>query len=130
MSQRSLAKLSRRERQLLDVLYQHGEASVADIRKALPDPPSYSAVRALMGVLEEKGLARHRREGRAYLYSPSIPRDEASRSALRHLVRTFFDNSVEDVVAALVDLKSSRMTDEEYVRLLALIQEKRQQEDE
>ena len=125
MSRKQLNQLSRRERQIVDILYRQGEAAVAEVLKAIPDPPSYSTVRALLAVLEEKGYVRHRQQGRQYLYSPTVSRNQASRTALKHVVQTFFDDSVEDVVAALMSLKSTRISAEEYERLSRLIEVKR-----
>ncbi len=121
MSRRQLNQLSRRERQIVDILYRQGEAAVADVLGAMPDPPSYSTVRALLAVLEEKGYVRHRRQGRLYLYCPTLSRTQASRTALKHVVNTFFDDSVEDVVAALMSMKSTQISAEEYERLSRLI---------
>jgi len=94
--------MSRRERQVMDILYREGRATVARIREQIPEPPTYSAVRALMRVLEEKGRVRHEEVGLQYVYSPAVPRDEAKESAMGHLVRTFFGGSAEEAVAALV----------------------------
>ena len=121
MSRKQLNQLSRRERQIVDILYRQGEAPVADVLEAIPDPPSYSTVRALLAVLEEKGYVRHRRQGRQYMYSPVVSRTQASRTALKHVVNTFFDDSVEDVVAALMSMKSTQISAEEYERLSRLI---------
>src|SRR4029078_10085385 len=85
--------LSRRERQILDILYERGEATAADVQIALPEPPSYSAVRALLRILEEKGHVRHKQDGPRYVYLPTLARDNAKRSALRHILKTFFDRS-------------------------------------
>lgn len=104
--------LSRRERQIMDVVYRLGEASVADVQEGIPDAPSYSAVRALMGVLEDKGELTHRRVGPRYVYSPTTPADEASASALERLLRTFFDGSPTKAMAALVDLSEDLPEDE------------------
>lgn len=125
MSKKQHNQLSRRERQIIDILYREGEAGVADVLKALPDPPSYSTVRALLAVLEEKGQVKHRKKGRQYLYSPVVSRSRASRTALKHVVNTFFDDSVEDVVAALMSMKSTQISAEEYERLSRLIEDKR-----
>lgn len=114
--------LSRRERQVMDLLYERGRATVADVLAGLADPPSYSAVRALLRVLEEKGHVVHAEERRAYVYRPAVPREHARRSALRHLVRTFFGNSAEQTVAALLDLKGKQLTAEELDRLAALVE--------
>jgi len=119
-------KLSRRERQILDVLYQRGSASVAEVRRALPDPPSYSAVRALLRILEEKGHARHAEKEMRYVYLPALPRERARRSALRHLLETFFEGSTEQAVAALLDRSTARLTPEELDRISVLIAKARQ----
>ena len=96
-------QLSRRERQIMEIVYQRGTASAADVMDNLPDPPGYSAVRAMLRILEEKGYLEHEKQGPRYVFRPTLPRDEASRSALRQLLRTFFDGSVEQAVAALPD---------------------------
>lgn len=98
--------LTRRERQIMDVIYRSGRATAAEVREGLPDAPSYSAVRALLRLLEEKGHVRHEADGPRYVYSPTTPRDDAGRSALLHLVSTFFEGSVEDAVSTLLDEKS------------------------
>src|SRR5262245_36184808 len=90
-----LTDLSRRERQIMDLLFQRGRATAAEVRAGLPDPPSYSAVRAMLRVLEEKGHVRHAQEGQRYVYLPRLARERAKRSALRHVVKTFFDGSAE-----------------------------------
>jgi len=120
-------KLSRRERQILDVLYQRGSASVAEVRRALPDPPSYSAVRALLRILEEKGHARHEEKDMRYVYLPALPRERARRSALRHLLETFFESSTEQAVAALLDRSTARLTPEELDRISVLIAKARKE---
>lgn len=120
-------QLSRRERQIMDFLYQHGRATAAEVQANLPDPPSYSAVRAMLRVLEEKGHAQHEQDGPRYVYRPSVARDRAKVSALRHLVRTFFDGSREQVVAALLDDDTSQMSDDELDRLSRLIDRARQE---
>ena len=127
MKKKDLDRLSRRERQILNIIYRENEATVAEVLTALPDPPSYSAVRALMGVLEEKGLVKHRKRGRAYLYRPTISQNQAGDSALRHVVQTFFDGSVAGVVASLVDQSDKSLSDDELARLEALVAEKRKQ---
>jgi predicted transcriptional regulator len=121
----SHAHLSRRERQIMDILFAAGEASAADVRKALPDPPSYSAVRALLGILEEKGHVNHRRQGRAYVYSPTVSQTKAARSALKHVVRTFFDDSVEQTVATLLSMSSAKVPQEEIDRLTELLESRK-----
>ena len=115
--------LSRRERQIMDILYRRGRASAQEILEAMPDPPTYSAVRAKLRVLEEKGHIRHEEEALRYVYVPTVARDSARRSALRHLLSTFFENSVEQAVAALVDLSAANLSREELDRISSLIDE-------
>jgi predicted transcriptional regulator len=115
--------LSRRERQMMDILYARGRATAAEIHQALPDAPTYSAVRAKLRVLEEKGHVRHEEEALRYVYAPTMPRDTARRSALRHVVSTFFEGSVEQAVAALLDLSAARLDDRELDRITHLIEE-------
>ena len=118
----TLAGLSRRERQIMDILYQRGKASAAEVREAMEDAPSYSAVRALLRVLEEKGHVRHQAEGLKYVYVPAVARDKAKRSAVKHLVDTFFNDSPEQVVAALLDVSARRLSAEELDRMAAMIE--------
>lgn len=117
--------LSRRERQILDILYARGCATAAEVREALPDAPSYSAVRALLRILEEKGHARHQSQGTRYVYLPSVPRERARDSALTRIVMTFFEGSAAQAAAALVD--SGSLSDEELTRLAALIERARKE---
>ena len=117
--------LSRRERQILDILYAKGSATAAEVREALPDAPSYSAVRALLRILEEKGHAQHQAQGTRYLYVPSVPRESARNSALIRIVKTFFDGSAGQAAAALVD--SGSLSDEELSRLSELIDRARKE---
>ena len=121
------AQLSRRERQIMDVVYRLGKAAVSDVLERLPDPPSYSAVRALMRILEEKGHLSHEQDGPRYVYLPTVPRDAAQASALSHLVRTFFGGSAEAAVAALLDLPEHGMSEGELDRLSRLIHDARGQ---
>jgi len=118
----ALAGLSRRERQIMDVLYQRGKASAAEVRGAMEDAPSYSAVRAMLRVLEEKGHVRHQAEGLKYVYVPTVNREKAKRSAVKHLLDTFFDDSPGQVVAALLDVSSRRLTREELDRMAEMIE--------
>src|ERR1044071_4383501 len=113
----ALVGLSRRERQILDILYRSGKASASDVREAMPDAPSYSAVRAMLRVLEEKGHVRHQEEGLKYVYVPVVAREKAKRSAVKHMLETFFAGSPEQIVAALLDVSSSRLTREELDRM-------------
>jgi predicted transcriptional regulator len=115
------SQLSRRERQIMDVIYRLGRASAADVHDALPDRPSYSTVRALLRVLEGKGHLRHIEDGPRYVYSPTVPRERARESALRQVVSTFFGGSTEAAVAALLDLSNARLSDSELNRLAGLI---------
>jgi len=113
-------QLSRRERQIMDVIYRHGKVTAAEVLAELPDPPSYSAVRAMLRLLEDKGHVRHEQDGPRYVYLPTVNRDKARRSAMRHLVRTFFDGSTEDAVAALLQ-SDAGMSEAELERLSKLI---------
>jgi len=113
--------LSRRERQILDILYKHGRATAADVQSALPEPPSYSAVRALLRILEEKGHVRHEQDGPRYMYLPTVAHDNAQRSALRHILQTFFNGSAEQAISALLDDTSGRLSPAELDRLARMI---------
>jgi BlaI family penicillinase repressor len=119
--------LSRRERQIMDVIYRRGQATAAEVMEGLPDPPSYSAVRALLRVLEEKGHLRHESRGPRYVFMPTVARDKARLSALRQLLQTFFDGSTEQAVAALLDLSTSKLSGEELDRLSLLIDRARKE---
>ncbi len=114
-------KLSRRERQIMDIVYQHGRASVADVLEDLPDPPSYSTVRALLRILEEKGYLTHKKDGKRYIYRPTQPRQQAGRSALKQIFQTFFDKSVEKTVMTLIS--DADLSDEELDRLSQRIEQ-------
>ena len=122
-----LTGLSRRERQILEILYGRGRASAAEVRAALPDPPSYSAVRALLRVLEEKGHVKHQAEGLKYVYAPAVARDRAKRSAMKHLLETFFQDEPEQAVATLLDVSSRRITPEELDRMAEIIEKARRE---
>lgn len=115
------SQLSRRERQIMDVIYRLGRATAAEVHDALPDRPSYSTIRALLRVLETKGHLRHVEDGPRYVYSPTVPRERARESALRQVVTTFFDGSTEAAVAALLDISAARLSDTELNRLAGLI---------
>lgn len=117
--------LSRRERQIMDAIYRRGRASVADVLEEIPDPPSYSAVRAIMGKLEEKGQLAHEQEGARYIYFAAQPRGEARETALRRLLKTFFDGSPTQAVAAVLDLSREELSPGELDELEALIQDAR-----
>jgi BlaI family transcriptional regulator, penicillinase repressor len=113
--------LSRRERQILDILYQRGRATAAEVQAALAEPPSYSAVRALLRILEEKGHVRHEQDGPRYVYLPTVARGNAQRSAMRHMLQTFFDGSAEQAISALLDESSAKLSSAELDRLARLI---------
>ena len=117
--------LSRRERQIVYILYTQGRATAAEVQSALPDPPSYSAVRAMLRILEDKGHVRHLQDGPRYLYVPTLARDNAKKSAMRHMLQTFFDGSTEQAISALLDDSSARLSGDELDRLAHLIDQAR-----
>jgi predicted transcriptional regulator len=121
------ASLSRREREIMDAIYRRGSATVSEVQADLPDPPSYSAVRALLRILEQKGHLGHREEGPRYVYEPTVPLEQARRSAARHLLETFFADSVEGAVSALLDARAAELDDDDYERLLAKIEAARRE---
>ena len=113
--------LSRRERQIMDILHARGAVTAAEIREAMPDAPGYSAVRALLRILEEKGHVKHREDGPRYVYLPRVSRESASRSAMKRLVTTFFQGSVTEAVAALLDSRDTKLSDAELNKLREMI---------
>jgi BlaI family penicillinase repressor len=117
----ALGGLSRRERQIMEILYQRGKASASEVREAMEDAPGYSAVRAMLRVLEEKGHVKHQEEGLKYVYVPVVAREKAKRSAVKHVLDTFFAGSPEQIVAALLDVSAARLTREELDRMSELI---------
>ena len=117
--------LSRRERQIIDILYAQGHATAAEVQAALPEPPSYSAVRAMLRILEEKGHVRHEQDGPRYIFRPTLARDNAKKSAMRHMLQTFFDGSAEQAISSLLDDHSARLSDAELDRLANLIDQAR-----
>lgn len=121
------AQLSRRERQILDVLYQRGPSTAAEIQAGLPESPSYSAVRALLRILEDKGHIKHQERGARYVYTPKVSRGRARRSALAHMVQTFFGGSAEQAMTALLDASAADLSDEELDRLAELIAKARKE---
>lgn len=125
MNARPESHLSRRERQIMDIIYGRGQASVGDVHQAMTDRPSYSAVRTLMTILEQKGHLRHRAEGIKYVYQPTRSHKEVSRTAARRLLKTFFDGSIADAVAALLEASQTKATPEELDRLAQLIEQAR-----
>jgi predicted transcriptional regulator len=119
--------LTRRERQIMDRLYRLGRATAGEILRGLPGAPSYSTVRTQLRVLESKGHVRHEEQGLRYVYEPVVPRHAARRSALKHLIDTFFDGSNEKVVAALLGGEGSKVSDEELDRILDLVKRARKE---
>ncbi len=123
-----LSDLGRRERQIAETVYRLGEASVAQVRAELPDPPSYSAVRAMLGLLVEKGVLRFRRDGKRYVYRPATPKEKARRFALRNLVATFFGGRATDAVAALLEISAADLSPAELDRIRLLIEQARKED--
>jgi len=117
--------LSRRERQIMDILYRRGRATAADVMDELPGEPSYSTVRTQLRILEGKGHVKHEEEGLRYIYSAAVPRRAARKSAMRHLVDTFFGGSTENIVSALLGVEGSRLSEPELDRIAALIEKAR-----
>jgi predicted transcriptional regulator len=124
----ALAGLSRRERQIMEILYQHGKASASEVRELMESAPGYSAVRAMLRVLEEKGHVKHQAEGLKYVYVPTVAREKAKRSAVKHVLDTFFNGSPEQIVAALLDVSSTRLTREELDRMAEMIEKAKREE--
>lgn len=120
-------RLSRRERQIMDVLYRAGRATAADVQAGMPEAPSYSAVRTMLRILEEKGHVRHESDGPRYVYIPTVTREKAKRSALKHVVNTFFDGSASQVMAALFELSPGDLGDDDIARLRQVIDNAKQQ---
>jgi predicted transcriptional regulator len=127
MPSRPETHLSRRERQIMDIVYARGQASVSDVCEAMVDPPSYSAVRALMRILEGKGHLRHKADGNRYIYIPTRSRRDASRSAMQRMLRTFFGGSSEQALAALLEARENRPGSEELARMAKLIDQARKE---
>ena len=120
-------QLGRRERQIMDVIYRRGKASVTEVRAELPDPPTYSAVRAMLGFLEDKGYLRHEQDGLKYVYLPVDDTKEVRQSALKHMVKTFFGGSPERAVAALLEMSDSKLSAKEKQYLSQLIKKAQQE---
>ena len=121
----SLNELSRRERQIMDILFREGQGTASEVQTAMADAPSYSAVRAMLRILEDKGHVRHEQDGPRYIYKPVIARERAKRSAMRHLLHTFFEGSHEQAVAALLDEASTSLSEQELDRLAQVIERRR-----
>jgi predicted transcriptional regulator len=116
-------QISRRERQVMDILFRKGRATAEEVLEELPDPPSYSAVRALLATLESKQLVKHEKDSRRYVYLPAVPEKKAKRTALRQLLATFFEGSPEKLVASLLDPRDQQLSAEEIERIRKLIDE-------
>ena len=123
MAKNSHKHLSRREREIMDIVYERGRATVTEVMERLDNAPSYSAVRALMRILEEKGALRHERQGQKYVFLPTVTRENAKRSALKRMLQVFFNDSTEAAVAALLDISHTKLTDDEWDRLTVLVEE-------
>ena len=121
----TLKNLSRRERQIMDILYRSGRATAAEVREALSDAPSYSSVRTILRILEDKGHVSHQEDAARYVYRPRVKREKASRSAMRHLLDTFFGGSAEKAVVTLLDTSASSLSDEELDRIEQMIEKVR-----
>ncbi|MEO1171407.1 MAG: BlaI/MecI/CopY family transcriptional regulator, partial [Myxococcota bacterium] len=119
MGKKKLDSLSRREKQVMDIVYRRGEASAHDVAEDLPDDPSYSAVRGMLRVLQEKGLLKHRRDGARYVYAPVVSRARALQSQFKNLLDTFFTDSPESVVATLLELRGSELSDDQLESMQA-----------
>ena len=127
MAKNPYVNLSRRERQIMDIIYQRGQATAAEVMENLPDPPGYSAVRAMLRLLEEKGYLRHEQDGPRYVFKPTISRDKVKQSAMKQMLETFFNDSTEQAVAALLDMSRSKLSADELDRLSNLIEQARKE---
>jgi BlaI family transcriptional regulator, penicillinase repressor len=127
MTAKSHHHLSRRERQIMDIIYQRGQATAQEVQENLPDPPSYSAVRAMLRLLEEKGYLKHQQDGPRYVFLPTLAREKARKSALKQMLETFFDGSTEQAVAALLNLSRTKLSQDELERLSKMIEEARKE---
>ena len=121
-------QLSRRESQIMDAVYRLEEATVADVRAEMQDPPSYNSIRVTLGILEDKGYLRHRKDGPRFVYSSSVPREQAQLSALEHLLQTFFDGSTPRAVSTLLGMSAAELTADDLDELAAMIHEARNKE--
>ncbi|MEN6625446.1 MAG: BlaI/MecI/CopY family transcriptional regulator [Candidatus Sumerlaeia bacterium] len=122
-------QLSRRERQIMEIVYTLGKASVADVLEAMDEPPSYSAVRTIMNLMVEKGFLKYKGEGKKYVYYPAVAREKASRSALNNVLETFFSGSVAQAVVSLINQNKDKMSAEDLDRLSRLIDEAKRKEE-
>ena len=122
MQNPSHAHLSRREREIMDIVYALGEASVSDVVRRMSDEPSYNSVRVTLGILARKGHLEHHSDGRRYIYSPTLPREKASQSAVTNLLKTFFEGSPSRAILTMLDMSSGRLTDEELDEIARMIE--------
>lgn len=127
MSKQAMQTLSKREQQIMDIIYSRGQATAGEVLENLPEPPSYSAVRALLRVLVDKKHLHHRQEGQKYIYFPTVEREQVKHSALRRVLSTFFGGSTEEAVAALLDISDKRLSDEELNRMEEMIKKARKE---
>ena len=127
MNQKDLHQLSRREKQIMHIVFQKQHVSVQDVLDELPNPPSYSAVRAWLRILEEKGFVKHLKHGLKYIYTPNISTKKSMRSDLKQLLKTYFSNSIETAVAALIDVNKHQLAEQDYERLINIINEARKE---
>lgn len=125
MTQSTHERLSRRERQIMDIIYKLGQASAAEVLENMADPPSYSAVRAMLRLLEEKGYLKHETDGQRYVFVPTLNREKARKSALQQMLQTFFDGSTEEAVATLLNMSHTGLSTDELDRLSKMIEEAR-----
>ena len=127
MTKHTHSNLSRRERQIMDIIYRRAQATAMEMMENLPDPPSYSAVRAMLRLLEEKGYLKHQQDGLRYVYLPTVSREKARQSALKQMLQTFFEDSTEDAVATLLDISKSKLSKADLDRLSKLIDKARKE---
>ena len=127
MTKQTHSNLSRRERQIMDIIYKRAQATAMEMMENLPNPPSYSAVRAMLRLLEEKGYLKHQQDGLRYVYLPTVSREKARQSALKQMLQTFFDDSTEDAVATLLDISKSKLSKADLDRLSKLIDKARKE---
>ena len=123
MASEELTGLSRRERQIMDFLFERGKASVAEVMDGIPNPPGYSAVRATLRTLEQKGRVEHEEDGRAYVYKPTVKRETARKSALSHVLKTFFNGSTEQAMAALLEMRRTKLSDVELDQMARMVEQ-------
>jgi len=128
MSTKLQNALSKRERQIMEVVYRRKSASVQDVLDEIPDPPTYSSIRTLLGILESKGFLRHRKNGKKYIYTPTISRTRAIHTSIKYMLRMYFNNSIEEAVGALIEVNHKSLADDELDKLLMLIERARKED--